>query len=687
MRNIRILAFISILLTLAAPMTAIDQVLERTQTVYTIMDWSGNAQETSVVNWIRARSFAGGTIKDKPDLNDTTILQSQINPKEKDGMLIWDIKGDQDIYYTGKTTKQLPLSFKISLKLNGKTVKPEEIKGSGELDVTLEITNNLSKPETIEWTEGDTKKSLKKDVYYPMTVMAQLSMDTKDFKEIKGDETMHLTVGSNSNYTWSVFPKPTAKINFTIFSDNIKLPTMQMSIIPKTPNIDIPSVDKSSIDVLGSFGADPELLDMLDTSFDFDLTSASTNIDQLTMLLDGIKTAVDTANTGLGGLSILLSNYASNFTTMQDGIDGLKQLSEGHKQVIDIMKTQLDANTGGIGEIVSSLQTSSDLSSKVSRDVFKIKASLEDMETQIKAIKNMTSDKNIIDAADQLDTTRKSSLAKLDPIKTSADTTTSTLKTLLDGGTINGKQVPSVTSLPEQMKLLGETLTALSAGGKVQGMDLPGINTTIDGLKGLNEGLSLIIKGGQVQGQTVPAFADIPKQLGQAIDGLKMLVDGGKYNGMTVPPQSEMKEMIADFKKQLESLPDTEKLSKTMEQLKKAIDKAGGTQKVQQALDSTKKLVYQDQAEFELMKTLGKSYTSFVGNTDNAASSVIFVIKLAGLSSDIHNANDVKQYDSNKGLMDSGFTKYRYIILIVALTIIIAAFPINWLYKKRLQKR
>lgn len=683
MRNIKILAIAILVMLQVVPAFAATSTLERTQTVYTIVDWSGKPKETSVVNWIRARNYSGLPVTDKPELKDTTILESNVKPEEKDGSLIWNIKGNQDIYYTGKTDKPLPVSINVELKLDGKLVKPEEVKGSGELEVKITFTNNLSKMETLAWTEGDAKKTLTKIVNYPMTVMAQLSMDVKDFKEIKGDETMHLTVGSNSNYTWSVFPKPTAAINFKITSDTLKLPTMQISIIPKTPNVVIPSVDKNSIDILGNLGSDSELFDMLDMNLDFDLTEASGNIDQLTLLLDGIKTAVDTAKTGLGGLSVLLTNYAQNLKTMQDGVTGLKQLSEGHKQILDLMNSQFQTNTGGIGEIVTSLQTSSDLSSKVSRDVFKLKTNLEDMEDSIKQIRNQTTDQNTLNALDQIDSLRKSCLDKIDPLKTNADTTATNLKTLLDGGTINGKQVPSVSTLPDQMKLLGDTLTALSTGGTVQEMDLPGIRTTIDGLKGLNDGLAIIVNGGKVQGETIPPFADIPTQLGQAIDGLKILVDGGQYNGQTVPPQSEMKKMIADFKKQLDSMPDTAKLSKTMEQMKKAIDKAGGSIKVQEALDSTKKLVYQDQAEYDRMKVLGESYTSFVGNTDKAASSVIFVIKFTGTASELSNSNDIKQYDAEKGIMDGGIVKYRYLILIVALAIIIAAFPINWLFKKR----
>ena len=353
------------------------------------------------------------------------------------------------------------------------------------------------------------------------------------------------------------------------------------------------------------------------------------------------------------------------------------------EQVIDTMKSQFDANTNGMGEIVNTLKSSSDMSAKVSRDVFKIKSSLEDMGYTIKQLKQKTTDQQMISLLDNLETSRKSAYDKIDPIKTNSDTTNTNLKTLLDGGAINGKEIPSISSLPDQLKLLDDALSALSTGGTVLNQNLPGLTTTIDGLKGLNDGLGLIIKGGKYQGQTIPPFADLPKQLISATSGLNMLVKGGTYNGMKVPPQSEMRKMIADFKAQLAKMPDTKELSRNLESIKAAINKAGGSEKVKEAMDETQKLVYEDQAEFAKMTDLGDTYTSFIGKTDNANSSVIFVIKFTDISSNIANSNSKDHYNSEKSIMDSSINKYKYYILGGALFIIIIAFPINWIYKKR----
>ena len=333
MRKLSIASIIFILSLQIIPIVSAIQTnpIERTQTVYSIVDWSGKPTETSVVNWLRISGDKTTTITDNPELENISVLNAKTSYEQSGKNIVWKTQGTEDIYYTGKTSKALPVSIAVKLSLDGKAVKPEEVKGKGSLDVELYFTNSLSSLQTLNWTAGDTRKSVTKTVYYPMTIMAQLAMDVADYKEIKGDSTMTVTVGSSTRYTWTAFPKPDANIKFTIISDNLKLPPLQLSILPKTPNISIPSINSGTMDILGSLGSNPDLFSMLDMNLDFDLGSASQNVDQLTQLLDGVKTAVDTANSGLGQLSLLLTNYNTNLITMKDGVSGLQQLAAGHR--------------------------------------------------------------------------------------------------------------------------------------------------------------------------------------------------------------------------------------------------------------------------------------------------------------------------------------------------------------------
>ena len=56
--------------------------------------------------------------------------------------LTWATDGE-DIYYQGTTDKKLPVSVKLNYYLDGKQMKPSELKGkSGHLKITVDYKNN-----------------------------------------------------------------------------------------------------------------------------------------------------------------------------------------------------------------------------------------------------------------------------------------------------------------------------------------------------------------------------------------------------------------------------------------------------------------------------------------------------------------------------------------------------------------
>lgn len=88
-------------------------------------------------------------------LQDASDLQNIENVKGyetfvSDGKngLTWQADG-ADIYYQGSTEKQLPVAVKLTYKLDGKEVKPEEIAGkSGR--VTIRIDYEIKKREPLK---------------------------------------------------------------------------------------------------------------------------------------------------------------------------------------------------------------------------------------------------------------------------------------------------------------------------------------------------------------------------------------------------------------------------------------------------------------------------------------------------------------------------------------------------------
>ncbi|MEZ4812804.1 MAG: hypothetical protein R2883_04860 [Caldisericia bacterium] len=49
-------------------------------------------------------------------------------------------------------------------------------------------------------------------------------------------------------------PRPTDKVSFVITDDNLKLPNISISMMPTLPSIQIPEIDESLLEIMGSMG-------------------------------------------------------------------------------------------------------------------------------------------------------------------------------------------------------------------------------------------------------------------------------------------------------------------------------------------------------------------------------------------------------------------------------------------------
>lgn len=111
------------------------------ETVYANMLESGKQQTVTVVNKL---SYQG-----EEKIEDDTELKEilNINGKEKytlDGnKLIWNTD-KKDIYYQGKTKKELPITMNIDYYLDGKKMTPKRMKGKkGEVKIVVSFQNHV----------------------------------------------------------------------------------------------------------------------------------------------------------------------------------------------------------------------------------------------------------------------------------------------------------------------------------------------------------------------------------------------------------------------------------------------------------------------------------------------------------------------------------------------------------------
>ena len=115
--------------------------MTKNETIYSTLNYNGVIKKTTINT--RLSDLEKGSIVDYTKLDDI----KNINGREKfsldSGTLTWKSTG-KDIFYQGKTDKQLPIEVNIKYYLNNKEVKPEDIKGKkGKIIKTLRAENKV----------------------------------------------------------------------------------------------------------------------------------------------------------------------------------------------------------------------------------------------------------------------------------------------------------------------------------------------------------------------------------------------------------------------------------------------------------------------------------------------------------------------------------------------------------------
>ncbi|SFU78228.1 hypothetical protein [Butyrivibrio sp. INlla21] len=161
----------------------------KVETVYVTADANGAVDEVIVSEWLK-NADASDT------LSDTTTLQNIVNVKgdesytdNGDGTLTWNAKGS-DIYYQGTTAKELPVKMKVSYKLDGKDISPEELAGkSGKVTIRFDYENNDKQTVDVDGKEIE--------VYTPFAMISGMTLDPDKFSEVEVSNGKVISEGGN----------------------------------------------------------------------------------------------------------------------------------------------------------------------------------------------------------------------------------------------------------------------------------------------------------------------------------------------------------------------------------------------------------------------------------------------------------------------------------------------------------
>lgn len=164
------------------------QGVEKEESVYVTLDANGGTQDIVVSDWLK-NSGVGTTLKDQSDLSEIQNTKGDEAFTQDGEELSWEA-GEQDIYYQGKSDKELPVSMEITYKLDGQEITPEELAGkSGKLEMKITYKNNSRKRVKVA---GE-----KKEVYTPFVMATGMILPVEKFSNVQVDNGQVLSEGDN----------------------------------------------------------------------------------------------------------------------------------------------------------------------------------------------------------------------------------------------------------------------------------------------------------------------------------------------------------------------------------------------------------------------------------------------------------------------------------------------------------
>ena len=310
----------------AAPVYAADS-QEKEETVYVKADAEGNTQTVIVSDWLKNKKKSA-EIKDATDLNDIeNVKGDETFQKGGKHSITWDANGN-DIYYQGKTDKELPVSMQVTYYLDGKEISPKDLVGkSGKVRVRYEFTNH----------------DVHNGIYTPFTMITAVVLPTEHFSNVKMENAKDISDGSKHILMGVAFPglSDSLKLKDSAIGQKFDIPdSFEFTADVKNFQMTV-TATVASADTLSEFGLDKaDSIDELNDS----LTTLSNASEKLVNgsgeLLSGVKELRDASKTLKNGTAVLnkkTKELSKGLNTLDDKkddlISGAKKLSKGTKDL------------------------------------------------------------------------------------------------------------------------------------------------------------------------------------------------------------------------------------------------------------------------------------------------------------------------------------------------------------------
>ena len=252
------------------------------------------------------------TIEDRSALADIENVKGDETFSQNDDRLTWNAEGN-DIYYQGTSDASLPVSVKVTYRLDGREIAPEELAGkSGRVTIRFDYTNNLSAQVAI----GTACEKMN----VPFAAMTGVILDNQTFRNIEVTNGRAVDDGMRTIVVGAALPG---------MRENLERAKAAVSAEELADRLDDAEL--------------PEIPDYIEISADAENFSLETTLTVVTGDLFG-KADPGKLRDQLGGAEDVLDQLT----------DAMDQLTEGSQALADGLKT-LDEKSGELADGVQAL--------------------------------------------------------------------------------------------------------------------------------------------------------------------------------------------------------------------------------------------------------------------------------------------------------------------------------------------
>ena len=325
-----------------------DTGFSKEESVYVKADASGNVKKTTVSEWLK--NPEKGTISDTSELKDIkNVKGDETFETGSNNNVSWKSEGN-DIYYQGTTDKELPVDVKVSYKLDGKSISPEDLKGkSGKVEIQFSYDNKSK--QTVNVNGEDV------EMYTPFTMVSAMMLSSDEYSNVSVENGKLISDGDKNIVVGVAFPGLSDDLNLKDLDMDIDIPeTVTITADVKDATIGT-SITMASAELMNEFG-----LDDID-SFD-DLQDSIDDLEDATnQLVDGSKEAADGSKEladGAGTLASGAGTLASGAGTLADGVNTLNEKSGILVSGVNTLASGVGTYTAGVASIANNSKLISD---------------------------------------------------------------------------------------------------------------------------------------------------------------------------------------------------------------------------------------------------------------------------------------------------------------------------------------